>query len=177
MGLPILTDVSSGGLLPMVLIHIALSISLMKHALWRAMALFTHGSSISQRSMSTMSERPEEEEGSYIFFPGAAKYSIEEIRNSLPPSIYLPEKAVANGSNANANTVRDLMLDLIDKECTVCLYGFERGQEIRVLVDCKHVFHRLCLDQWLLHCHTTCPLCRLSLLPCDRSNEKKKKQN
>lgn len=37
---------------------------------------------------------------------------------------------------------------------------------IRQLPDCHHHFHQDCIDQWLAT-HTTCPMCRRSLLPPD----------
>ncbi|CAL1380206.1 unnamed protein product [Linum trigynum] len=33
-------------------------------------------------------------------------------------------------------------------ECAVCLSDFHKGESVRKL-DCKHVFHRDCLDRWL----------------------------
>ena len=43
-------------------------------------------------------------------------------------------------------------------ECTICLGEFEDGEVCRLLSGCKHQFHRLCIDQWLL-LHGSCPLC------------------
>ena len=168
MGLPINTDMSSGGLFPMILIRIVLSISMIKRIFLQAFILLIRGSNISQVSDTTPSDQFQED----YTFSNITKCSVDEIRNSLPPSVYLPDEVVVNGNINAPNSVPDL----IDKVCTVCLYEFERGQEIHVLADCKHVFHRPCLDQWLLHRHTTCPLCRISLLPCDILKKKKKKQ-
>ncbi|PON42168.1 43kDa postsynaptic protein [Parasponia andersonii] len=47
----------------------------------------------------------------------------------------------------------------IEAECVVCLDGFREGQWCRRLVDCSHVFHRRCLDTWLLKV-PACPICR-----------------
>lgn len=49
--------------------------------------------------------------------------------------------------------------------CAVCLYEFEGHQEIRRLTNCRHIFHRTCLDPWLDHDHKTCPLCRTLFVP------------
>jgi E3 ubiquitin-protein ligase ATL7/58/59 len=35
---------------------------------------------------------------------------------------------------------------------------------LRRLPTCKHEFHLHCIDEWLAN-HTTCPMCRCSLLP------------
>ena len=50
--------------------------------------------------------------------------------------------------------------------CAVCLGDYENGEMIRQLPDCHHHFHQDCIDQWLAT-HTTCPMCRRSLLPPD----------
>lgn len=46
------------------------------------------------------------------------------------------------------------------QNCAVCLNEFKRGEEIRGLKICRHVFHRACLDGWIDHDQKTCPLCR-----------------
>ena len=54
--------------------------------------------------------------------------------------------------------------------CAVCLGNYESGEMIRQLPDCHHHFHQDCIDQWLAT-HTTCPMCRRSLLPPDPTVE------
>ncbi|KAK8944420.1 E3 ubiquitin-protein ligase RHA1B [Platanthera zijinensis] len=49
--------------------------------------------------------------------------------------------------------------------CAVCLYEIEPGEEVRRLSNCRHVFHRRCLDRWMEHDQRICPLCRTSLVP------------
>jgi hypothetical protein len=48
-------------------------------------------------------------------------------------------------------------------DCAVCLCEFEDGDRLRLLPKCSHAFHVDCIDTWLLS-HSTCPLCRSSLL-------------
>lgn len=48
-------------------------------------------------------------------------------------------------------------------ECAVCLNKIEDDDETREL-RCNHHFHKTCLDSWLAHRHTTCPLCRDNLM-------------
>merc|ERR1711934_1157636 len=48
-------------------------------------------------------------------------------------------------------------LDGKDLACAICLADFELGEESRRL-QCRHLFHRECLDEWLRNC-STCPLC------------------
>ncbi|OVA13970.1 zinc finger protein [Macleaya cordata] len=49
--------------------------------------------------------------------------------------------------------------------CAVCLYEFESQEEIRRLTNCRHIFHRSCLDRWMDHDQKTCPLCRTPFIP------------
>ncbi|KAL5747531.1 hypothetical protein ACOSQ2_024828 [Xanthoceras sorbifolium] len=51
--------------------------------------------------------------------------------------------------------------------CAVCLYEFEEQDEIRRLTNCRHIFHRSCLDRWMGYDQKTCPLCRTPLIPDD----------
>ena len=50
-------------------------------------------------------------------------------------------------------------------ECSVCLSEFEEGEEARELVECKHAFHRHCLEKWLKGSKATCPICRSLVVP------------
>ncbi|KAL5201264.1 hypothetical protein ABZP36_035618 [Zizania latifolia] len=45
-------------------------------------------------------------------------------------------------------------------DCAVCLAEYAAGDEVRVLPACRHVFHRECVDHWLLTRAPTCPICR-----------------
>ncbi|KAH7306590.1 hypothetical protein KP509_22G021000 [Ceratopteris richardii] len=51
------------------------------------------------------------------------------------------------------------------KECSICLGVFEVREAVRLLPSCHHLFHRSCIDPWLLS-HPTCPLCRRIVFPC-----------
>ncbi|KAK3024456.1 hypothetical protein RJ639_042988 [Escallonia herrerae] len=46
------------------------------------------------------------------------------------------------------------------ESCSVCLAEFERGEPVRVLPRCKHMFHKDCIDQWLPSRSLHCPVCR-----------------
>ncbi|KVH99492.1 RING-H2 finger protein ATL58-like [Cynara cardunculus var. scolymus] len=50
-----------------------------------------------------------------------------------------------------------------DTLCSVCLGDYEAEDRLQQIPACKHAFHVECIDHWLSS-HTTCPLCRLSLL-------------
>ncbi|KAK4271661.1 hypothetical protein QN277_020321 [Acacia crassicarpa] len=44
-------------------------------------------------------------------------------------------------------------------ECSVCLAIIVEDAAVRVLPNCKHVFHVDCVDTWFAS-NTTCPICR-----------------
>lgn len=53
--------------------------------------------------------------------------------------------------------------------CAVCLHEFENEDEIRRLMNCQHIFHRSCLDRWMMgYNQMTCPLCRTLFIPDDQ---------
>ncbi|XP_042397855.1 brassinosteroid-responsive RING protein 1-like [Zingiber officinale] len=53
--------------------------------------------------------------------------------------------------------------------CAVCLSEVAAGDAVWELRNCRHVFHKGCLDRWLDHDeHLSCPLCRAALLPARR---------
>jgi len=47
--------------------------------------------------------------------------------------------------------------------CHICLVDFENSDQLSRLTKCGHEFHPSCLKPWL-HRHTTCPVCRQSVL-------------
>ncbi|XP_062243281.1 RING finger protein 150a [Platichthys flesus] len=46
--------------------------------------------------------------------------------------------------------------------CAVCIEGYKPNDVVRVL-PCRHVFHKHCVDPWLLD-HRTCPMCKMNIL-------------
>ncbi|XP_074840213.1 RING finger protein 148 [Carettochelys insculpta] len=48
------------------------------------------------------------------------------------------------------------------ESCVVCLEVYKTQDIVRIL-RCSHIFHRVCIDPWLLM-HRTCPVCKCDLL-------------
>ena len=46
------------------------------------------------------------------------------------------------------------------KECTICLVEFKEGDAVKIVPGCEHVFHKDCLDGWLLKAFK-CPNCNV----------------
>ena len=49
-----------------------------------------------------------------------------------------------------------------ENACAICLNEMVLGEEARIL-QCKHLFHKQCVDEWL-RVNATCPTCRMSVL-------------
>ncbi|XP_058756753.1 RING-H2 finger protein ATL7-like [Vicia villosa] len=56
-----------------------------------------------------------------------------------------------------------------DTLCSVCLLDYQPDDRLQQIPVCGHTFHMNCIDLWLAS-HSTCPLCRLSLLPTAKSS-------
>lgn len=52
--------------------------------------------------------------------------------------------------------------DIDAENCAVCIENFKVKDVVRIL-PCKHIFHRMCIDPWLLD-HRTCPMCKLDVV-------------
>ncbi|KAM6949043.1 RING finger protein 150-like [Aplochiton taeniatus] len=46
--------------------------------------------------------------------------------------------------------------------CAVCIEGYKPNDLVRIL-PCRHLFHKSCVDPWLLE-HRTCPMCKMNIL-------------
>ncbi|CAN7070629.1 unnamed protein product [Brassica oleracea var. botrytis] len=44
-------------------------------------------------------------------------------------------------------------------DCSICLGEFNEEESLRLLPNCNHIFHVVCIDRWLTS-HSNCPLCR-----------------
>ncbi|KAI9109816.1 hypothetical protein K1719_018857 [Acacia pycnantha] len=96
---------------------------------------------------------------SHARLPDSPPMSALLIREFLPVVKFADLLAAANSAGDTPES------------CAVCLYEFECEEEIRCLTNCKHIFHRPCLDRWMDHDQKTCPLCRTSFVPDDMQDD------
>ncbi|XP_057250873.1 brassinosteroid-responsive RING protein 1-like [Beta vulgaris subsp. vulgaris] len=75
------------------------------------------------------------------------------IREMLPAVTYA--EAIAAGPDEPGPS----------ESCAVCLHEYESDDEVRRMRNCRHMFHRCCVDRWIDHDRKTCPLCRKPLVP------------
>jgi len=55
-----------------------------------------------------------------------------------------------------------------ETQCSVCLADYQPEERLQRIPPCGHTFHIDCIDHWLSK-NTTCPLCRVSLLPAPKT--------
>ncbi|XP_048568099.1 RING-H2 finger protein ATL67 [Triticum urartu] len=51
-----------------------------------------------------------------------------------------------------------------DAMCSICLSEYMDGEMLRLMPECRHRFHVMCLDAWLRR-SASCPVCRSSPIP------------
>lgn len=107
----------------------------------------------------------------------SAVFSLLGFRDFLESEMAYPvrmDSASEQPKSVSAELIREVLpvvkfSDLNEFEppenCAVCLYEFNADDEIRRLTNCRHVFHRNCLDRWMDHDQKTCPLCRSRFIP------------
>lgn len=56
-----------------------------------------------------------------------------------------------------------------ETQCSVCLGDYKSDERLKRIPPCGHTFHVDCIDHWLTT-HSTCPLCRVSLLQATKAS-------
>ena len=84
------------------------------------------------------------------FFRGALNVDSEGTTSQLTPPIFVTKSF--SETNAAATNGKEPI------SCSICLNDFE-AQEVTIELDCGHVYHADCLNEWLL-ISTLCPLCK-----------------
>lgn len=79
--------------------------------------------------------------------------SIEEVLERIPDYDF-PYQELPGGAAGD-----DYDDDDHRESCAICVAPYEAGEACGVLPGCGHVFHKLCVAEWLRQ-STTCPLCR-----------------
>ncbi|PON83675.1 43kDa postsynaptic protein [Trema orientale] len=96
-------------------------------------------------------------------------FIAESIKKQLPAMSYSSfvekssTRALSSSSSSSSGSADGV-------NCIVCMNGIDGRQEVRVPFNCRHVFHRECLDAWVDQGQATCPLCRSKLLPSTSQN-------
>lgn len=109
----------------------------------------------------------EEEEGEGETHPSPAMVPFPVSVESITAAAIIKRQLSVDEYNRVAVRMKNEDDDNHDDEdprCAVCLDNLEGSHEARELLNCRHVYHRHCLDAWVEKGHLTCPLCRAKLL-------------
>lgn len=142
----------SEGMLCIILVNTALTVSIFKNFIRTVIHIFGFWLSPSSSSSSP----PPTTESIATHHP----LDLSELFNSSPTETYI-EQFRSQTPTVHFETV--CSPNKGDHDCSVCLTQFEPHSEINRL-SCGHVFHNICLEQWLDYCNITCPLCRKPLM-------------
>jgi len=58
---------------------------------------------------------------------------------------------------------------ILEIDCSICMDNYKYKQYKRILPECKHTFHKKCIDSWFKK-NSSCPVCRKDFLT-DQNNE------
>jgi hypothetical protein len=70
-----------------------------------------------------------------------------------------------NEKLGKAQKINDTLLNetLQNQSCFICIECYKKSELLRILPNCKHSFHKKCIDKWLKK-NATCPTCRDPLI-------------
>jgi Ring finger domain len=85
----------------------------------------------------------------------------EELKQGLDPTAIaqLPSFTYQRASSIEHNGVGPSAESESTPECSICLSFIEEGEQVRLLPNCRHLFHQECIDVWL-STNASCPVCR-----------------
>ena len=52
---------------------------------------------------------------------------------------------------------------ILESDCSICIDNYKYKQYKRILPECKHTFHKKCIDNWFKK-NSSCPVCRKDFL-------------
>ena len=52
---------------------------------------------------------------------------------------------------------------ILENDCSICMDNYKYKQYKRILPECKHTFHKKCIDNWFKK-NSSCPVCRKDFL-------------
>ncbi|CAI9755168.1 unnamed protein product [Fraxinus pennsylvanica] len=103
-----------------------------------------------------------------IFWTFASSDSLAQTSSRRNPSSSANLKMVKDSlSSTTFGNIQHRLPENCDMSCAVCLNQLRKKSQVWELRNCRHVFHKHCLEKWLSYdgCRLTCPLCRVSLQP------------
>nr|XP_043633625.1 putative RING-H2 finger protein ATL71 [Erigeron canadensis] len=83
----------------------------------------------------------------------------DDVLLAFPMFIYSDATIAQKGDNA----MTTIDTKCLPSGCSICLADYKQADVVRLLPECRHLFHVKCIDTWL-KVHPTCPVCRNSPL-------------
>ena len=98
---------------------------------------------------------------------GTDKTSITEVDEAIATTIedgnHETGDAVPNKNETDGTTIQQADDTDHYRMCSICLSPYEPGVRVMTGVQCQHMFHEACCQQWLLK-HDHCPFCRKNMI-------------
>ncbi|CAL5211197.1 unnamed protein product [Lathyrus oleraceus] len=115
----------------------------------------------------------------YVFYlkPRRVDWSSIRMRSVSVLQHHNHNNGISNSDLGLKKELREMLPIIVYNEsfsvkdtlCSVCLLDYQPDDRLQQIPVCGHTFHMSCIDLWLAS-HSTCPLCRLSLLPTPKSS-------
>jgi len=91
-------------------------------------------------------------------FRTASEDFDESLKSGPTPS---GSRRASGNHVAHRSMIDEVDADAAGDQCPICLLDFEEGDDLRLLpCEKEHVYHKACIDPWLLQVSGSCPLCR-----------------
>uniref|UniRef100_A0A1J3JES5 RING-H2 zinc finger protein RHA1a n=1 Tax=Noccaea caerulescens TaxID=107243 RepID=A0A1J3JES5_NOCCA len=94
------------------------------------------------------------------FLDPARLFGVYSSESSIPGINKIPMEDMLP-----ATKFEEMSLVNPPESCQICQDEFDGNDEVRCLRNCVHVFHKTCIDRWILDVKMTCPLCRTPIIP------------
>ncbi|KAG5384358.1 hypothetical protein IGI04_035828 [Brassica rapa subsp. trilocularis] len=108
----------------------------------------------------------------FVFYVIYLRRGSADLSSLGMRTTFLPGNSISTAELGLSKELREMLpivvfkesFFVMDSQCSVCLGDYQADDKLQQIPACGHTFHMDCIDLWLTS-HTTCPLCRLTLIP------------
>jgi hypothetical protein len=96
------------------------------------------------------------------FLGAITAFNVKPVNTVTQEQIAKSNLRKVNGTRDEIKLLANLhqIMENTSERCLICLEDWLDQDAERRLLDCGHLFHAPCLDQWLVGSSNSCPLCR-----------------
>ncbi|XP_074818701.1 E3 ubiquitin-protein ligase RNF128 isoform X2 [Natator depressus] len=98
----------------------------------------------------------------YFIFYSARRFRVVRAQNRRERQLKADAKKAIGQLQLRTLKQGDKEIGPDGDSCAVCIEVYKPNDVVRILT-CNHLFHKTCVDPWLLE-HRTCPMCKLDIL-------------